>query len=132
MIKKSTKILKRTQSFVFSNYQPSFSRNLVLSKKVLISQPNIRAEKKLKCNQHKKLVKIYNSKLCKIIVVKYPGIGYRAHQVQTSHTNKPRTSLVGAMCNAQKQQKNFKVSKKRYIRTLKTFYPNFENVASEL
>ena len=45
---------------------------------------------------------------------------------------KPETAQFGAISKAQKQQKHSEVLRKRYIRTLKTLYPNFENVLSEL
>ena len=69
--KKSAKILKstRTQSFVFFDLSIFFRTNFSFLKKVLISQPKIRVEKKLNCFQYQ-LVKIYKSKLCKIIVKK--------------------------------------------------------------
>ena len=45
-----------------------------------------------------------------------------------SPRKKPGTTKAGVISEAQKQQKDFKVSRKRYIRILKTLYPNFENV----
>ena len=52
-------------------------------------------------------------------------------QPQTNK-NKPETAQVGAISEAQKYHKDFKVPRKRYMRTLKTLYPNFENLISEL
>ena len=50
----------------------------------------------------------------------------------TAVINKPGTARVSAISKAQKSKKNFKVSRKRYIRLLKTLSPNFENVTCEL
>ena len=43
-------------------------------------------------------------------------------------SNMPGTAQIGAISKAHKEQNDFKVSRKSYIRTLKTSYPNFEKV----